>query len=312
MMSPVSSAARIEAFLEMMAAERGASDNTLSSYRRDLEDAAAHAAQAGHRLADATPDDLRAFLATLSAQGFAATTQTRKLSALRQFFHFLYTEGLRADDPTGVLDSPKKARPLPKTLSETETEALLERAAAETGEHAPGTPAHLAALRLHALLEVLYASGLRVSELVGLPVTVALRDERFFAVRGKGGKERIVPLSAKARTAMQAWLKERATRAALAESPWLFPAGSESGHLPRQVFARDLKAVAARAGIAAAKISPHVLRHAFASHLLQNGADLRAVQELLGHSDISTTQIYTHVLEKRLTELVQKHHPLAD
>lgn len=312
-MSPtISSAARIEAFLEMMAAERGASDNTLSSYRRDLEDAAAHIAAAGGRLAEAAPDDLRAFLASLSAQGFAATTQTRKLSAVRQFFHFLYTEGLRADDPTGVLDSPKKGRPLPKTLSEEETEKLLERTAAEAREAPTGTPAHLAALRLHALLEVLYASGLRVSELVGLPVTVALRDERFFAVRGKGGKERIVPLSAKARTAMQAWLKERATRKALTDSPWLFPSGSHSGHLPRQVFARDLKAVAARAGIATAKISPHVLRHAFASHLLQNGADLRAVQELLGHSDISTTQIYTHVLEKRLTELVQKHHPLAD
>ena len=308
----ISSAARIEAFLEMMAAERGASDNTLSSYRRDLEDAAAHIAVAGGQLVEAAPDDLRAFLASLSARGFATTTQTRKLSTLRQFFHFLYTEGLRADDPTGVLDSPRKSRPLPKTLSEEETGTLLERTAAETSEHPPGAPAHLAALRLHALLEVLYASGLRVSELVALPVTVALRDERFFAVRGKGGKERIVPLSAKARTAMQAWLKERAMHKTLADSPWLFPAGSQSGHLPRQVFARELKAVAARAGIATAKISPHVLRHAFASHLLQNGADLRAVQELLGHSDISTTQIYTHVLEKRLTELVQKHHPLAD
>ncbi|MCR4266831.1 site-specific tyrosine recombinase XerD [Nitratireductor sp. ZSWI3] len=306
------SAARIEAFLEMMAAERGASDNTLASYRRDLADAAQHLAARGTALADAGPEDLRAFLAALAAQGFATTTQTRKLSALRQFFHFLYTEGLRGDDPTGVLDSPKKGRPLPKTLSEEETGTLLERAASEARQAPAGTPARMAALRLHALLEVLYASGLRVSELVSLPLTVALRDERFFAVRGKGGKERIVPLSTKARTAMQAWLEERARHEALADSPWLFPAGSQSGHLPRQVFARELKAVAARAGIATAKISPHVLRHAFASHLLQNGADLRAVQELLGHSDISTTQIYTHVLEKRLAELVQKHHPLAD
>lgn len=308
----IGSAARIEAFLEMMAAERGASDNTLSSYRRDLEDAATHLAGEGIALADAGSENLRGFLAGLAAQGFAATTQTRKLSALRQFYHFLYAEGLRSDDPTGVLDSPKRGRLLPKTLSEEETGRLLDRAAAEAREVPADGPERLATLRLHALLEVLYASGLRVSELVGLPVTVALRDDRFFAVRGKGGKERIVPLSSKAREAMQVWLKERATQPAMVDSPWLFPASSQSGHLPRQVFARELKSVAARAGIAAAKISPHVLRHAFASHLLQNGADLRAVQELLGHSDISTTQIYTHVLEKRLTELVQKHHPLAD
>ncbi|RWD99725.1 MAG: recombinase XerD, partial [Mesorhizobium sp.] len=170
----------------------------------------------------------------------------------------------------------------------------------------------LAAIRLHALVEVLYATGLRVSELVGLPVTVALRDDRFFMVRGKGDKERMVPLSAKARAAMRTWLSERATRPAFADSPHLFPASSDSGHLSRQVFARDLKSLAARAGIASAKISPHVLRHAFASHLLQNGADLRAVQQLLGHADISTTQIYTHVLEERLVRLVNDHHPLAD
>lgn len=170
----------------------------------------------------------------------------------------------------------------------------------------------LAALRLHALVEVLYATGLRVSELVGLPVTVAQRDDRFFMVRGKGNKERMVPLSAKARTAMRTWLAARAAVPALADSPFLFPAAADSGYLSRQVFARELKALAARAGIAAAKISPHVLRHAFASHLLQNGADLRAVQQLLGHADISTTQIYTHVLEERLVRLVNDHHPLAD
>lgn len=308
----VGSAARIEAFLEMMAAERGASDNTLASYRRDLDDAAGYLAARGAVLAEAGPDELRDFLDTLGTRGFAATTQGRKLSALRQFFHFLYAEGLRGDDPTGVLDSPQKGRGLPKTLSEAETGRLLELAAEEARTGAPDAPERLAALRRHALVEVLYATGLRVSELVGLPVTVALRDERFFTVRGKGGKERLVPLSPKARAAMGAWLAERARHPRLAESPWLFPAGSQSGHLPRQVFARELKGLAARAGIAAAKISPHVLRHAFASHLLQNGADLRAVQELLGHSDISTTQIYTHVLEKRLSELVHKHHPLAD
>ena len=303
----MSSAARIDAFLEMMSAERGAAENTLASYRRDLDDAAE--AVAGN-LAAATPDALRAYLDGLAARGFAPTSQARKLSALRQFFKFLYAEGLRADDPTGTLDSPRKGRPLPKTMSEAETGRLLDRAAREAAD--PAQADRLAALRLHALVEVLYATGLRVSELVGLPVTVALRDDRFFMVRGKGGKERMVPLSAKARAAMQAWLAARAAVPAFAESPFLFPAGSESGHLARQVFARDLKGLAARAGIASAKLSPHVLRHAFASHLLQNGADLRAVQQLLGHADISTTQIYTHVLEERLVKLVTEHHPLAD
>ncbi len=303
-------AARIEAFLEMMAAERGASDNTLASYRRDLEDASAALAGHGRSLAAAAASDLRAYLEELAGRGFAASSQARKLSTLRQFFKFLYAEGLRGDDPTGVLDSPRKGRPLPKTMSEDTTGRLLDRAAAETRDPPGGDLA--AALRLHALVEVLYATGLRVSELVSLPLSVALRDERFFIVRGKGNKERMVPLSEKARDAMRAWLAERARKPAYTDSDWLFPAGSESGHLPRQVFARELKGLAARAGVPAAKVSPHVLRHAFASHLLQNGADLRAVQQLLGHSDISTTQIYTHVLEERLVRLVNEHHPLAD
>ena len=308
----MSSGAKIEAFLEMMAAERGASDNTLSSYRRDLEDADAFLSNVEKGLATASSTGVRKYLADIAARGFAPTSQARKLSSLRQFFKFLYAEGMRGDDPTGVLDSPKKGRPLPKTMSEVETQRLLERAAEEARAAPEGTPERLAAQRLSTLLELLYASGLRVSELVGLPVTVALRKERFFTVRGKGSKERIVPMSQKARAALDLWLQERARHPALKESPWLFPAASESGHLPRQVFARELKGLAAREGISAAKISPHVLRHAFASHLLQNGADLRAVQQLLGHSDISTTQIYTHVLEKRLQELVQNHHPLAD
>ncbi|RVD73075.1 MAG: site-specific tyrosine recombinase XerD [Mesorhizobium sp.] len=303
----MNSAARIEAFLEMMSAERGAAENTLSSYRRDLEDASM-AISGG--LAGAAAADIRAYLDDIAARGFAATSQARKLSAIRQFFKFLYAEGLRGDDPTGTLDSPRKGRPLPKTMSEAETGRLIDRAAAEAGEAGDGD--RPARLRLHALVEVLYATGLRVSELVGLPVTVALRDDRFFMVRGKGDKERMVPLSAKARAAMRAWLAARAERPALAASPFLFPAASDTGHLSRQVFARDLKGLAARAGIASAKISPHVLRHAFASHLLQNGADLRAVQQLLGHADISTTQIYTHVLEERLVRLVNDHHPLAD
>lgn len=305
----MNSAARIEAFLEMMSAERGAAENTLSSYRRDLEDASAGI---GGGLAAAGAADIRAYLDDIAARGFAATSQARKLSAIRQFFKFLYAEGLRGDDPTGTLDSPKKGRPLPKTMSEADTGRLIDRAAEEARDASPGDGDDLAALRLHALVEVLYATGLRVSELVGLPVTVAQRDDRFFMVRGKGDKERMVPLSAKARNAMRAWLAARATVPAFADSPFLFPAASDSGYLSRQVFARDLKGLAARAGISAAKISPHVLRHAFASHLLQNGADLRAVQQLLGHADISTTQIYTHVLEERLVRLVNDHHPLAD
>ncbi|MER8862653.1 site-specific tyrosine recombinase XerD [Mesorhizobium sp. M0751] len=305
----MNSAARIEAFLEMMSAERGAAENTLSSYRRDLEDASA-----GIRggLAAATSADIRAYLDDIAARGFAATSQARKLSAIRQFFKFLYAEGLRGDDPTGTLDSPKKGRPLPKTMSEADTGRLLDRAAQEAIDPSANDGDSLAALRLHALVEVLYATGLRVSELVALPVTVAQRDDRFFMVRGKGNKERMVPLSAKARTAMRTWLAARAAVPAFADSPFLFPAASDSGYLSRQVFARELKGLAARAGIATAKISPHVLRHAFASHLLQNGADLRAVQQLLGHADISTTQIYTHVLEERLVRLVNDHHPLAD
>ena len=217
---------------------------------------------------------------------------------------------MRTDDPTGVLDSPRKGRPLPKVMSEDVTGRLLDRAAEEAASASGANAA--APIRLHALVEVLYATGLRVSELVSLPLAVALRDERFFLVKGKGNKERMVPLSEKARQAMRVWLAERARMVASADSPWLFPAASDSGHLPRQVFARELKSLAARAGIPAAKLSPHVLRHAFASHLLQHGADLRAVQQLLGHSDISTTQIYTHVLEERLVRLVNEHHPLAD
>src|SRR6476660_3104530 len=203
----MNSAARIEAFLEMMSAERGAAENTLSSYRRDLEDASS---EIGGGLAGAAAADIRAYLDDIAARGFAPTSQARKLSAIRQFFKFLYAEGLRADDPTGTLDSPKKGRPLPKTMSEAETGRLIDRAAVEAGDAGLGYSDRLAALRLHALVEVLYATGLRVSELVGLPVTVAQRDDRFFMVRGKGDKERMVPLSAKARVAMRAWLAARA------------------------------------------------------------------------------------------------------
>jgi integrase/recombinase XerD len=303
--------ARIEAFLEMMSAERGASDNTLAAYRRDLEEAAETLTGPWGGIASASAGAVRDHISSFRTRGMAASTQARKLSVLRQFYKFLFAEGLRGDDPTGTLDSPRRERPLPKTLSEADVDALINLAAREAEAPPPGIDP-LAAIRLHALTEVLYATGLRVSELVSLPLSVAKRDDHFFTVIGKGNKERLVPLSARAREAMREWLSARRQKPNLADSPFLFPALSESGHLPRQVFARELKGLAARAGIRASVISPHVLRHAFASHLLQNGADLRVVQQLLGHSDISTTQIYTHVLEKRLIELVNKHHPLAD
>lgn len=301
----------IESFLEMMSAERGAAVNTLQSYERDLEDARSFLLQRGVRLTEAAPDDLRAYLGHLARQGFKGTSQARRLSALRQFFKFLYGEGLRGDDPTGVLDAPRKERSLPKTMSVDDVGRLIGQAEREAAE--PG--AMLAARRMHALIETLYATGMRVSELVSLPASVLAQNGRFLVIRGKGNKERLVPLSRGAIAALQAYgaalSAERAASGKDDDSPFLFPSAGKEGHLPRQVFARDLKGLAGRAGIRAATLSPHVLRHAFASHLLQNGADLRAVQELLGHSDISTTQIYTHVLEERLHQLVQTHHPLA-
>ncbi|MGO1162327.1 site-specific tyrosine recombinase XerD [Brucella pseudogrignonensis] len=301
----------IENFLEMMSAERGAAHNTLESYQRDLEAAADILTAQGINLAEAKTDDIRHVLNSMADEGFAATSQARRLSALRQFYRFLYAEGFRQDDPTSVIDAPKKQKPLPKIMSVENVGRLLDRAALEARE-ATEPAEHFKALRLHALLETLYATGLRVSELVGLPVSVARTDHRFLIVRGKGSKDRMVPLSPKAREALQAFIVVRDALPGSDDNPWLFPAFSETGHLARQVFGRELKILAARAGLSSASISPHVLRHAFASHLLQNGADLRTVQQLLGHSDISTTQIYTHVLEERLHKLVSEHHPLAD
>lgn len=303
----------IETFLEMMSAERGAAENTLQSYRHDLEAASEFIASKGAKLSQATPAQIQATLDDMAQQGFASTTQARRLSALKQFYKFLYTEGLRNDDPTGIIDAPKKRQSLPKVLSEKQVSQLLELSEAEIQQFSTEKSGdYLRALRLHALLETLYATGLRVSELVSLPVSVIRSDHRFLMVRGKGGKERLVPLSGKARSALQNYLTLRDTIPAYAESIWLFPAQSDTGYLARQVFARELKSLGARAGISAAALSPHILRHAFASHLLQNGADLRSVQQLLGHSDISTTQIYTHILEERLHKLVNEHHPLAD
>ncbi len=299
----------IEAFLEMMSAERGAALNTLASYRRDLEDYGRFLSAHGSGFARAGAEQVRAYLADLDLRGFAATSAARRLSALRQLHRFLVSEGVRGDDPTGIIEGPRRPARLPSVLSEDEVTRLIERAGEET--HGEGSEAaHLRALRLHALVEMLYATGLRVSELVSLKAAVMRRDQRMFTVRGKGGHERIVPLTDKARDAVANYLAARAA-SGVAGSPWLFPSFGDSGHLTRQAFARDLKDLAVRVGIPAAKISPHVVRHAFASHLLQHGADLRVVQQLLGHADISTTQIYTHVLEERLRTLVSEHHPLA-
>ncbi|HWD14846.1 site-specific tyrosine recombinase XerD [Pseudochrobactrum sp. sp1633] len=311
MQNNLSTDAAIDSFLEMMSAERGAADNTLESYRRDLETAAEFMAGRKTRLTTANSVDIRACLDDMNIQGFASTSQARRLSSLRQFYRFLYAEGLRSDDPTGIIDAPKKNQALPKIMSEDTVSKLLAQAEADARPQ-KDMSGYFNAVRLHALLELLYATGMRVSELVSLPEKTIRSNQRFLLVRGKGAKERMVPLSVKAQNVLQLYVGLRDRVPEWQDSPWLFPARSESGYLARQVFARDLKALAARTGIAAAAVSPHVLRHAFASHLLQNGADLRAVQQLLGHSDISTTQIYTHVLEERLHQLVATHHPLAD
>jgi integrase/recombinase XerD len=300
----------IEAFLEMMSAERGAAANTLASYRRDLEDYAGFLGKQGSDFVEADAVAVRAYLSDLDDRGFAAASAARRLSAVRQLHQFLVSEQTRSDDPTGIIAGPKKRQRLPKVLSEKDVERLIEAAAAESRRADLPAGVRLRALRMYALIELLYATGLRVSELVSLPASAARREVRFLTVRGKGGHERVVPLTDKAHAAANAFLAAR-KEMSLPESAWLFPSLSDSGHLTRQAFARDLKDLAALAGLATAKVSPHVLRHAFASHLLQNGADLRVVQQLLGHADISTTQIYTHVLEDRLRALVTEHHPLA-
>ena len=298
---------RVDTFLEMLAAERGAARNTLQAYRRDLADFSAFVAARGWLPEDADGTAVRDYLAHLSGAGMAPSTSARRLSALRQFFRFLYAEGLRDDDPCATIDSPRQGRSLPRHLSEDEVEQLL--AAARLRGGADGT-------RLVALLEVLYATGLRVSELVGLPRSALSRDGQMLIVRGKGGKERMIPLGDAATEALAAYGPVRGRfvpkgRSARRESPWLFPSRARDGHLTRARFAQMLKAVALEAGLDAKRVSPHVLRHSFASHLLARGADLRALQQMLGHADIATTQIYTHVLDERLRALVERSHPLA-
>ncbi|MGZ8396476.1 MAG: site-specific tyrosine recombinase XerD [Rhodoplanes sp.] len=301
----------IELFLDMIAAERGAGVNTLSAYARDLHDLSAFLKESGVAIAKAGNADLRAYLGRLAERGYKSSSVARRLSAIRQLYRFLYAEGHRADDPAAAIEGPKRGRALPKVLSVAEVDRLL--GAAREGAAKPPKPLErLRALRLVALIEVLYATGLRVSELIALPSSAARRDERMLVVRGKGGKERLVILNEAAKAAMRDYGAGFAEAGGKNESKWLFPSFGGSGHITRQHVARELKGLAAAAGLRSDKMSPHVLRHAFASHLLQNGADLRSVQTLLGHADISTTQIYTHVLEERLKSLVRDLHPLAD
>lgn len=302
----------IEAFLEMLSAERGAARNTLDAYERDLKDFAGFLSTRDRALDAATSRDIRDYLESLTAQGLSASTAARRLSALRQFHGFLFAESVRKDDPCGSIEGPRRARPLPKTLTVEEVDALLAASRlAEDGRTQEEAVLAYKRARLVCLMEVLYATGLRVSELVGLPLTAVRGEERFLGVSGKGGRERLVPLSETAREAIDAYLPLRTVRLGDHVSPWLFPSRGRQGHLTRHRFAQLLKDLAISAGLDPTRVSPHTLRHAFASHLLANGADLRSVQQMLGHADISTTQIYTHVLDERLKELVQTHHPLA-
>jgi len=327
----------IDLFLDMLAAEQGAGDNTLAAYRSDLEDMSAFLRRGSGGFVAASTQALRDYLADLDARGFKSSSVARRLSSSRHLFRFLLNERIRDDDPAAILSGPKRGRGLPKVLSIADVDRLLTRARDLAATPEQSAPHRVRAARLHCLLEVLYATGLRVSELVSLPLSAARRDARMIVVRGKGDKERLVPLNQSAKQAMADYLaameaahevQSAAKSAAKASearvsiktakkppakpSKWLFPSFGESGHLTRQHFARDLKDLAAAAGLSPRLVSPHVLRHAFASHLLHNGADLRIVQTLLGHTDISTTQIYTHVVEERLKSLVRDLHPLAE
>ncbi len=305
-------AAAIEAFLEMAAAERGLARNSLDAYRRDLACFAAHLASSRVALEDAKPESIREFLAAQRRSGVAARTASRRLSCLRQFYRFLLTDGRREDDPTATVDSPALPRTLPGVLSEEEVESLLAAACPQDDEAEMSSKREADGLRLRAMIELLYGSGLRVSELVSLPLHAVSAETRTLLVRGKGDKERLVPLGAPARRALEAYLAVRDRHlAAGAPSRWLFPSRGASGHLTRHRLAQMLKTLARAAGIEPVRVSPHALRHAFASHLLANGADLRAVQKMLGHADIATTEIYTHVLDERLRRLVEAGHPLA-
>jgi len=315
--SKTSDARLTNLFLDMLAAEQGAGPNTLDAYRRDLTDFSEFLARSRQGFVSAETQALRDYLADLDARGFKSSSVARRLSAMRHLFRFLLNERIRSDDPAAILSGPKRGRGLPKVLSISDVDRLLTRAKALTEMPEASPLQRLRAMRLYCLLEVLYATGLRVSELVALPLSASRRDAAMIVVRGKGNKERLVPLNQASRQAMADYLAaiealKPDSKKNTASSKWLFPSFGESGHLTRQHFARDLKELAASAGLAPRLVSPHVLRHAFASHLLHNGADLRIVQTLLGHTDISTTQIYTHVVEERLKSLVRDLHPLAE
>jgi integrase/recombinase XerD len=308
MTSPDQGAAWADAFLEMMAVERAAAKNTLNAYRRDLADAAEFLKSRGG-LGGAAAEDVEAYFGELGRRGLSPATASRRRAALRQFYRFVLGEGWRSDDPSRRVDAPKKARPLPKLVSRAEIEAMI--AAAQADEDAAR------GLRLACMIEVVYAAGLRVSELTGLTLQAVARDPAFLMVRGKGGKDRLAPLNAPARAAIKAYLevRDRFLRPGPkgpVESPWLFPSRTAAaGRLTPARFAQMLNDCAVKAGVDPAQVSPHVFRHAFATHLLEGGADLRAVQTLLGHADIATTQIYTHVASDRLRETVLTKHPLA-
>lgn len=300
--------ALVESFLDMISAERGASPNTLTAYRRDILDFALACARTGRGLKTAGREHVRKHLASLSAASLKPSTQARKLSALRRFYGFLYAENIRADDPCGAVETPRLSRPLPKILSAEDTLKLLDTARGAADENPES-------IRLVCIIEILYASGLRVSELVGLPLAAVRTNERFVHVRGKGGHERLAPLGTFAREALDAYLVVREEflpkRASAAATRFLFPSRGSEGHLTRRRCHQMLKDLALKAGIDPDRLSPHVLRHAFATHLVEGGADLRSVQTLLGHADISTTQIYTHVAQDRLKRTVESAHPLA-
>jgi len=293
-----------EAFLEMMAVERAAAKNTLVAYGRDLADAAAFLGGRGRDLAEAAAEDVEAYFAELGARGLSAATASRRRAAVRQFYRFVLGEGWRPDDPSRRVEAPRKGRSLPKVLSREEMDRLIAAAAAKDGAHG---------LRLACMVELAYASGLRISELTGLPLAVLARDPAYLVVKGKGGKERLAPLNDAARSAVKAYLEVRAGFLPKGDkaNPWLFPSRSAGGRLTPRRFAQLLDEAAALAGIDPARVSPHVLRHAFATHLLEGGADLRVVQTLLGHADIATTQIYTHLAGDRLRQVVETKHPLA-
>jgi len=306
----------VERFLDMLSAERGASANTLDAYSRDLAHFADFVNKRHRVLETATPDDISRFVSRMVEEGLAASSRARRVSALKQFYRFLVADGLRADDPSSMVGGPKREAALPKTLTVDEVDRLLEMARLKVREASNGQ--RLKALRLYCLLEILYATGMRVSELVALPQSTLVGDERTLTIQGKGGRQRIVPLNPAAQEALALYLHARdgieakngRANGKNGGSSWLFPSWGRQGHLTRQRLAQELKILARQTGIEPSRVSPHVLRHAFASHLVERGADLRSVQKLLGHADIATTQVYTHMREGHLRKIVHEHHPL--